>query len=186
MKFYFVYFSYHYNKYLPYQNGYSIVIADQINQAIDIFKKYHPNKNKNICAFFYYTEEEWSLGAGSEYNYPCSEILGFDIITNPEYVKLNMEKTYEEMEDNELTFCRNKEVEWYIPKINSLIKRGYSKGKIIGDIYDLYNCYYIYSTRDLFNGLSWYSVELEDLLLKETLNELDAIRYGKTNPLTEI
>ncbi len=186
MKFYFVYVCYHNNKLLSYQKKYDIVIADYINQAIDIFRKYHSDKNENNCVFWHYTEEEWNLNISSVCGHPCSEILGFDIITDPEYVKLNMEKTYEEMEDSELTFCRNKEVEWYIPKINSLIKQGYSKGKIIGDIYDLYNCYYIYSTIDLFNRLNWYSAELEDLLLKETLNELDAIRYGKTNPLTEI
>ena len=184
------YFTYNDNKSFPYQNGYSIVIANDIDHAIKIFKFYHPNrKNKeHINCSFYYTEEQWNQAYKtimSEYKYPCFEILGIDIITDPEYVTLVMEKAYTEMNDKELTFCANKEAEWYIPRINALINKGYSKGKIIGDIYDLYNCYYIYSTEDLFNRLDWYTSELEDKFLKESLNELDAIRYGKTNPLTE-
>lgn len=75
-KFYFTYGS---DEQFPFQNGYSIVIADDIHQAIGKFRKYHPNREGSNCinCAFYYTENEWNKTCmANNNNYPCYEVIG--------------------------------------------------------------------------------------------------------------
>lgn len=63
----------------PYQNGYVIVWAKNLNEATEIFEAKYPNKRQNcLNCSFYYTEEQWKKQyekTGLIENYPCFEVL---------------------------------------------------------------------------------------------------------------
>ena len=69
------YFTFGSNKGFPYQNGYVIVIANSLGEAIEKFRKKFPDRNKNIvnCAFWY-TQEHWD-NTGMEKSYLCYETI---------------------------------------------------------------------------------------------------------------
>lgn len=70
-KFYFTFGS---DRKFPYQNGYVIVMADDLLDAIDLFRGRFPDRNPGIvnCSFWY-TEEEWRPMYGNKEPY---EIIG--------------------------------------------------------------------------------------------------------------
>ena len=54
------YFTFGSNELFPYQNGYLIVIAENLNEAILAFRKKHKDRSSGYvnCSFFY-SEDEW-------------------------------------------------------------------------------------------------------------------------------
>lgn len=54
----------------PYQDTYLVVYAKNLEEAIEKFRKKHPDRHTNClnCAFFY-TEEEWE-GSENQKFYP--------------------------------------------------------------------------------------------------------------------
>ena len=55
------YFTFGSSKQFPFQNGYIIVEANDIKQAIALFRAYYPDRNEQIvnCSDFY-SEDEWN------------------------------------------------------------------------------------------------------------------------------
>ena len=55
------YFTFGSDKNYPFQNGYLIVKAESIHQAIDLFKVKYPNRKDSGCVncSFYYSQEQW-------------------------------------------------------------------------------------------------------------------------------
>ena len=68
------YFSFGSDPLYPYQNGYIVIEAKNIEAACDIFKAYHPNRegsNLINCAFIY-TEDEFMKSWDRVWKYePC-------------------------------------------------------------------------------------------------------------------
>lgn len=61
----------------PYQNGYIIVQADNLNQAIEKFRNKYPDRNKGVvnCAFWY-SHQQWKNTTMCKNKiYPCYKTI---------------------------------------------------------------------------------------------------------------
>ncbi len=62
------YFTFGSSKQFPFQNGYIVVKANDVTQAIALFRVYYPDKNKEIinCSDFY-SEDKWNADVKKYY-----------------------------------------------------------------------------------------------------------------------
>lgn len=86
------YFTYGSDKQFPYQNGYSKIIAEDIQEACRLFNAVHPKRKGSGCmnCAFYYNEVQWnSWDSKLKIYYPCFEVIRVVYLTpasnnNPE------------------------------------------------------------------------------------------------------
>lgn len=64
-------------------------------------------------------------------------------INDPEYVRICMEKTYMEMDEDELEYIKEKEAEYYVPRIKEMLNNGTPEFEVYAHVMDLYMDYEI-------------------------------------------
>jgi hypothetical protein len=70
------YFTFGSNEQFPFQNTYLIVMADSLEEAIQMFRDQHPDVHENtVNCSFWYTEEEWEKNCNLHYPGPPEQII---------------------------------------------------------------------------------------------------------------
>ena len=100
-----------------------------------------------------------------------------------DYVTLVMEKTYIEMEEEELEFCKKTEADFYLPRIKEMQNNGYTNIFICSCIHDLYLDYIIYDDHDL--GIKAGMTYEEMWEGEELYNSDESFNYETDNPLRD-
>lgn len=70
------YFTFGSHEGFPYQNTYLVVVAENINSAIEKFREKHKDRTPGfINCSFYYTEEQWNRDCAKFYTGKPAEII---------------------------------------------------------------------------------------------------------------
>lgn len=107
----------------------------------------------------------------------------FDVYLNDEKYKELCQKAYCDMEDEELDYCVETEMNYFMPKIHDLIDNHWTFSWIVACIYALYVNYFIYDDSAFYTELNIFYSHYIDEGYKIYYANKELIE--KINPLTK-